>query len=307
MISALTVRNMSAPLFALIDSHSLASLRQVRDLAPPTLILLETSLVGLASEVAEHLASAWVSSDAKGDILQLAPEGDTWTVNEVQEKIIETTERYPLERHIIIVDQASAMDQSLADKLLKTIEEPTSPTTFIFCIDGAKRLPLTIEGRSAAHIRLNPASSATRSQELIKLGASPELASRAVELAGNQVALAPMMIENEEFFKAVEAVFTLDFKKPFLHAEEVNSNLSVVAASLTDSNAAPSKAVVRTLAKEVVNRYRSAIASKARSATSALEMKKVLESLDACDQAEAQISSYTSIPLVLSALYSQVK
>jgi len=72
----------------------------------------------------------------------------SYTVDQIDE-IIHTTsfQLNPLEKHYIIIDQAERLTEQAANKLLKTIEEPSPGYYFFFLTNRQQALPITIQSR----------------------------------------------------------------------------------------------------------------------------------------------------------------
>lgn len=299
----------------LLSVSTVARFKELSESPPPTLMVLESSLVGLAQNTAQALAKGWLDEDSfLRDVRVVSPKSDRWSVNEVQEAIIDPSTMMPNERNVIIVENASMMDSSASEKLLKTVEEPLSVTTFIFCVGDARDLLVTIRGRSGVTFKLEPAPIDTRVQALVRAGHSQEDAIHAVRVAGNQVQLAPLMLSNPAIMAAATEGFNLKGIRstPLLHAQKVNTNLSILAnASLSggsktsDKLDAVSRSALRVLCRELIARAREMVRVDGSNLSSS-KMRYTAQILKASSLAERELALYGSVPTILSSFFSTI-
>ena len=102
-----------------------------------------------------YTSAALVSASARAnDGRRVTPTGGVWRVGEVEEQIIAPSDMAPVVCNVIVVDQADSMDAKVADRLLKTLEEPGAKTSFCLCVGDLNSLGPTILGRANEIIRL---------------------------------------------------------------------------------------------------------------------------------------------------------
>lgn len=299
---------------SLFSSKTTLELKKLSAEQPSTFIILQSSLVGLGVEAAVLLAKAWVREDAyESDVRVIRPSSDKWTVAEVNDLIISPAQKFPNDRHLIIVDNAGAMESSASEKLLKTIEEPSSPCTFIFCVEELPQLLKTLQGRATSIINLKPADGTARIAALVEAGATPTQANMAVALAGNQVRLAPLIVADPVVLDAAVTAFEIRKAGPFARGQEVSSSLNILANALvsdgkkvSDKIDATARSTVRVLARELLGRYREKVSEVSAFSDTRSSMAANMNVLAAADAAEREINLYASVPLVLTAFFSSI-
>lgn len=284
--------------------------------SPPTLLILESELASLSVLLAQNLAHAWLSGDE--DILDLSvvePSSDKWSVNEIQEKVINRSLLVPYARNIIVIESADAMELAASEKLLKTVEEPSTPTTFIFCVTEAKNLSTTLQGRANETIHIVPATPETRALSLQKAGIDPQVAKESIVLAGNQVRLAPLLAEDEALREAAREAFAviLSPADPFALAEKKVENLTLLAVALSegrkgasDKLSPTSRPTLRILLRELLERYRQSVKERLPSLTRTADFTRATRILEAADEAEKQTALYSSPNLIVSAFMASL-
>lgn len=126
------------------------------------------------------------------DVHLATPDADQWTIDEIRERAITRAHLRPYERNHIIITDATRASSAIHDTLLKTIEEPPTPTTFWLCAPtDTDAFPATLRGRIRTTIDLPRASDAELVDHLqTASGASTQDATRALEHAHFDLALA---------------------------------------------------------------------------------------------------------------------
>lgn len=302
---------MSLTLESKINDASLMKIKELEKATPPTLMILESPLVGLNISVAEHVAKFWVDSEYYDhDVKVLNASSDKWTVNEVQTLMIDPTEKFPYDHHVIIVNNADLMDLSASEKLLKTVEEPSSPTTFIFCVSEGTKLLKTLQGRANLTISLKPASLQKRLEALKELNKSEEDALKILNLAKDQVQLIPLLSENELLFSEAEKAFNLKTDKTVTASQDVFKSLSILANALQSNGSkvndkldAASRVILKVLMKDLFNRHRLNVQTIIKTTSNSETLNKGIIILNACDEAEKQLNLYTSPQVVLNSFF----
>ena len=130
---------------------------------------------GVEDEVGTAFISAALPSDnaRRSDGYVAAMASGSWKVEEIDEQIIAPSNRAPLVRNVIVVQSADAMTSAARDRLLTTIEEPASRTSFCFLVRDLSTLSATIRGRAGAMVRVH-ASGEVILQRLVEAGVEPE-------------------------------------------------------------------------------------------------------------------------------------
>lgn len=175
---------------ALVDESSLSLLESLAD-DPPTgsLVVLACEFADVAADAGDLVARGLLGSAAAEDLHVAVPEGDRWTVGEVEE-LARRASRYPRLRHVLLVDSAETMERRALDRLLLLLEEPPSPLLVILVVPRFDVLPSTIRGRAAVELRIGVLSAAARVRALESRGVGPQVAREAVALAGVRPSLA---------------------------------------------------------------------------------------------------------------------
>lgn len=323
---------------ALLAPSARRALTALAQMHPPVLIAMVSELEMLASSAAALLGERWVAHPehpdaALTDIRVITPTSDRWTVEEIETQLFDVVRRSPAVRHIIIIDAADRMDARLADRMLRTLEEPPSPATFVLCVEDPSSLASTIQGRLERIIEILPAAPTERAEALAASGVARPAAETAVRLAGRAVTLAPLLAADAEM--ASLASRFLDHPAWDASSTPVNDALEIVelAARLAASwesgtvvakpseKPSPSeKARLRAVIRMGFDRHRSStkallrrIAAAAQSPVFAATRSSTIftdhsfvagveRRLAALASAEQQLRSFASPRLVLAAL-----
>ncbi len=315
---------------ALLTTATRQRLTAIARLGAPVAILFSSRVDDLAPGSALLLASRWVRSpEARStDVRHLFPEGDRWTVGELEELILAPAHHFPVERHVFIIERADAMDARCADRLLKTLEEPPSATTFVLCATDPDNIAATIRGRIEHHIALEAAPAEVRVEALTSGGITRAAAQSAVDLAGPAISLAMVLALYPELSSAAERVLRSPAwsytSTPVSDAIAIVEDAAVVAASWyqgkpvkrTPEKLSPvERARMRQLLGLCLERHLTEsgllLTKLATEAGGSLNVEgrlvstAVVESrLRAAEAAIRQLRAYTSPKLVLAALLS---
>ena len=325
---------------ALLSPSARRSLTTLAQGTPPVLIALVSDLETLAASAASLLAGRWVANAefpeaVFTDLRVISPVSDRWTVEEIRSEILDVVSRTPVIRHVIVIDCADRMDQRLADRLLRTLEEPPSPTSFVLCVEDVTQLPVTIQGRLEHIVEILPASPTERAEALVTAGVARPAAETAVRLAGRAVTLAPLLATNPEIASLASRL--LDHPawdstmQPITDANEIvflatrlsvsweqgvlvergteqltpatKARLRSVIRMGFERHRSASRALLRRIAAQVHNPVFAAI-SVPRDQESISFVNPVTRRLDALTLAEQQLRAYTAPKIVLAALLS---
>jgi len=110
----------------------------------------ESPLETLSESAFTRLVSLRVSASASlVDAVVCAPSGERWKVADL-EPVLHAFALTPLERKMLLLLAADAMDAGAYDRLLKLVEEPPFPCTIVFAAPSAATLPATLRGRFTA-------------------------------------------------------------------------------------------------------------------------------------------------------------
>lgn len=175
---------------ALVDETSLSVLESIAEDPPSgSLVVLACEFADVSRDAGDMLARTMLGSSAEEDLHLAFPEGERWTVGEVEE-IARRLTRYPRSRHVVLVDAAESLERRALDRLLLLLEEPPSPLLVLMVVPRFDVLPATIRGRAAAEVRIGVLSAAERVRALVSRGVGPQVAREAVDLAGPRPSLA---------------------------------------------------------------------------------------------------------------------
>lgn len=175
---------------ALIDEASLSALETLAEDPPEgSLVVLACEFADVALDAGDLVARGLLGADALEDFHPATPEGERWTVGEV-EALASRVLRYPRRRHVLLVDRAETMERRALDRLLLLLEEPPTPLLAILVVPRADVLPSTIRGRAAEEVAIGVLSVAERVKALESRGVGAAVAREAVDLAGVRPSLA---------------------------------------------------------------------------------------------------------------------
>ena len=330
---------MNAPtVVAVVSEHS--------DLARDTALLLGRRwLLATASGESFHGADTAAGGDAgspqvdseraligaalDNDIVVSGPSGERWTRDELDELVITRVERLPIVRHVLVVEACDDMDLRAAERLLKTLEDPASPTTFLLCVRDLTGLPATIRGRVELVLPVAPAPEDERIEAMVVAGTPREAARVAVTLAGRAVALAPLLAADERVAALAERLLAVDAwrdtERPVTHAFELAGLCTQLAGcweagKFVETSSTSTTPRVRARARLVIrlgiDRYRAVtgqmLLDHAASRGGVLgdetpgvevSLRRIHDRVSSAYRAEEQLRTYASPPLVLAGLF----
>jgi DNA polymerase-3 subunit delta' len=121
------------------------------------------------------------------DVAEVAPEGSQIRVEQAEE-IVERSSRTPVEsaRKVVMILEAERMNDQVANKLLKTFEEPSASTVFLLLTSAPDELPDTVRSRCQTVVFGALAPDAV-ADALVAGGTDPQDATRAARLAGGRL------------------------------------------------------------------------------------------------------------------------
>lgn len=295
--------------------------------SPPrtSLVVLESELSEVALAAGRSIGSALLSSEhaLSTDLKVVEPEGDRWTIAELDEKVIAPAAYIPVERNVVVVGRADSMDRPAAEHLLKTVEEPTSDTLFLFCVPSASTLLPTIQGRAGAVLGLEAAPRPERIAALVGSGLPEDVATEVVDLAGSSPALTGAVAAADEESRSsllddLRSLGTspLGTERPSATAYELGAALERLAWAASNPSAkrtAKSKptltpqgrAQLRMLLRDRIAAWRRECTAALRTVTTPTDLERVTTRLEALDRAELELSSYAPAANVLAALLSR--
>ena len=324
---------------AVLHATTRRSLAALLKLESPTAVLIETDQDDLGREAALVLARAWdvIAQRSEpiamvwpgplvGDIAVCSTTSERWTREELDEQILSRVSRMPNHRHIVIIESAGEMDQRAYDRLLKTLEEAPSPTTFILIVADRSLLPLTVLGRIEHTVRVDAAPANERIDALVRSGANRATAETAVSLAGRAVSLAPLIVADERVAELARTV--LDKASwgqpvdPVSHAVSLTSTCNHLAAcweaqkfvALPKSLTTPIRSRARIITRLGIGRHREVTAGLLRDAavgaggslvgvSTPPSLGSLRARLEAADESELQLRTFASLQLVVAALF----
>lgn len=160
----------------------------------------------LSYACARHVANDDVR-DATGrddvDVHAHAPQGTTWTADELAQHVLTPAHTRPLVRAHIIIGDTHLLPTLLADRLLKTLEEPSEDILYWLITPRPDLLPATLRSRVTATIHLAPRAPEAQLQDLVDAGADTHTAREAVTLAGPDALLAHAVAHHPEALPAL--------------------------------------------------------------------------------------------------------
>ena len=280
------------------------------------MLVVEVPVGDAGDAAATQLGLAYLRSDQarEQDLRLAAPEGDRWTVSEVDVTIAGPAALIPVERNVIVVLSADRMDRSTSEHLLKVVEEPSAPTTFVFVTARAGALLPTLRGRAGVILRLELASASQRAAALVASGADRFLATEFVGLAGPFGVLATAALATSEVGDDLRSVFA----SPVVVAQPCTTAAALVAAltrlaviPVTPDAAklAPPqlRARVRAMSRSLLHTWHTQVALDLVSpALTSATMRSARSALVALDAAEEDLAAYTSPVYVFAGLLATI-
>jgi hypothetical protein len=294
----------------MLSPSALAQLRDLLAAPAPLLLVLETPLIGVGAQAAAELSRAWVSASAfERDVHLVEPAGERWSVPELDAEVVARSRVSPYERLVVVLDRADTMAHAAADRLLTTLEEPDVAATFVLVVTHASDLLPTLRGRASAVVTLDPAPASQRVGALLSLGVNPTSAQEAVELAGAQVTLAPLLASDPELMEHARLAFSRPPQGTPAGEAAAKAHASLEALAKAASAAAGAKgasaqkAALRVLLRELMSRRREHVARMVRTCDAAT-FRELRAELEALERAQLQLGTYASPLLVLTSLLS---
>lgn len=275
----------------------------------------------LPSLAARALADGLVRPDARDlDVHVAAPAGDRWSLDEVRDLVVAPAQLVSIDRCVVVVEQAGAMDTASAEHLLKVVEEPAENTVFLFCVQDPAELLVTLRGRAAAMLRIDPAPDRDRVRTLRDAGVqnADRLVAWCDGAAGVLVRLAADPSLEPLVTRALGA--NLDTASPASSGYAIAAALDELARAVdpeaADENAdgadstkrgrrKPGEQVVRArarqLARVLLARWRRELTAQVATADDAAAYANLVRRAEALDELEASIWRYRPLASSLTA------
>lgn len=273
--------------------------------------------LGPVAALAATAVAAAIVGDELADLRLPVPDGDRWTVAEVTDQLIGGTRLVPVRRNVIVVPFADQMGPGCADHLLKTIEEPSAPSLFLFAVTDPELLLTTIRGRASVEVAVETIPATERAAALAaSAGIAQEAALRLVTLAGQQVTLAqvPNAVAADQVLEELEAGFgpELGSPAPVTTATGQVAAFEQLAKRITKAageRSAPAvRRAVRTLARQALDAWEAAEPVHVADAIRAQDTGRVHDSyrrLAAIGRARAELALNAPVPAVLAAVHAR--
>lgn len=147
------------------------------------LVAFQSTDPGAGLTAAVDTAKTLVPEEHHGpDIYVASPESGKWTIDEIGEQLLHQQAYEPMgDMRVVVVDRAHRMDKRAHDHLLKTVEEPPAAVLFIFVVESADALPVTIQSRVYTAVSVPPRSVEDVRRE-VQAKAGVDASGRMVEL-----------------------------------------------------------------------------------------------------------------------------
>lgn len=143
-----------------------------------------------ATSVWSYREGADAPSGVHPDVHLAQPAGPSWTVAEVEDRILRPARLTPVHRGHVVVADAHRMAGIAADRVLKAVEEPRGDVLFWFVAPAESALGATLRGRAARVLSVEPLPLEQRLPALVLAGADEPTAKEIAELAGDRTRLA---------------------------------------------------------------------------------------------------------------------
>ena len=189
-------------------------------------VVLQCPFMTLAVETGRRLGETVVPDSAGFDVHVASPEGQQWTLEEIDRDVVATVSLSALSRHIMVVGAVDDLTAQAADRLLKTIEEPAAPTLWLLCARDVGSLPATLRSRvvSVLDVHVSVPSALLDALAGFTLGAD-ELAAA----LGSVLDLTEVLIGTDEFASLVDALATVQEDPSVLNAHYVSAQVASAA------------------------------------------------------------------------------
>lgn len=310
------------------DDHTRAALSQLVHNPPTGHGLLISSPPGAGSEeAAKTLAAALAPAEA---LFYAAPSADRWTVEELDDMVSRPAYLKAPKgtRPVIVVLEADLMPDSVADRMLKILEEPPAGALFILTATAPDKLRPTIRGRLSGHVPIATLPSPQRIARYVDMGLDSDSATRLDSTVGPNLALGSAIAATNTIEDALAALSPTrrDLQRPVVSATETAKALDSLAKKLAGHLAADAddpdadtssagdkahKAAVRMLARTLVDttvedlRHRYLTGPDADLAN--LPADRLIRAVrEAARDARAGITSYIPPERVLAGFYTRL-
>jgi len=292
---------------ALLSEEARSELNNLAKSVPSSVTMLQSMQRDLGLVVAVTLAKSWVPdlTAREVDVVVAIPDG-RWGIDQLREDVLDALRTLPISRRVVVIDRVDEMDRNAADTLLKAIEEPGESTVFILVGTSADMLNPTIRGRIVKTLTLLPATSEAREKLFVEAGYSDTLAHQAVEVAGEHVVLANLLVENPELLeaaKSLRATVQTSSVKPVTAAAEAAEEIERLAGPLGKHLGGGDRGT-RAAKRELVEQHISLLRREGLDAlANGVEPDRVGELFVACDEAKERMLTHAPLTINLAALH----
>lgn len=248
---ALSSTSLDAPALA---SASLDALVVLASALPRGLVVLVGDDPWLVESSALWLAE---KSGFDEDLRVARPASDRWTIEELDELVIAPSALKPSVRNLIVLCRADNIAPGAYAHLLKTIEEPPAPTTFVFSLRSMASLPATLRGRAAAVCQIQGLDERSHAEALTALGLSAAQAASLVEVTAPFSVWASALASPSSVELALAAFdVPLSRRLPITVATELAEACDAVTAALESSmeSPGPTPALLRDVVRHALYR-----------------------------------------------------
>lgn len=191
------------------------------------------------SEVEACRSCRRVGNGNHPDLVNVEPEGRTSLGVDQARAVVTQSALTPVEseRRIFLLEEAGLMTEQAANTLLKTLEEPSAPVTFLLVAESEDDFPPTVASRCRT-VHFGRVREEDLTAALVDRGIEPDAARVAALVAGGRPGLALHIATNPDVAAVRQAWLGLPERltpRPgdgFALAEEMLGNLDPLAADL---------------------------------------------------------------------------
>ena len=295
------------PALALLSKEARSELNNLAKSLPSSVTMLQCAQRDLGLVVAITLAKSWIPDQSAKDvdIVVAIPDG-RWSIDQLRVAVLGELRTLPISRRVVVIDRVDELEANASDTLLKAIEEPGESTVFILLADNLDVLNPTIRGRIVTTVTLLPATSEARESLLTEAGFNDELAHQAVEVAGEHVLLANVLVENPDLLTAAKSLrntVQTSSLKPVTAAAEAVKEIEKLAETLGKHLGGQDRGT-RAAKRELVEQHISLLRRAGLDALEdGVEPNRVGEFFVACDAAKERMLTHAPLSVNLSALH----
>ena len=286
---------------------TLDSLRRFVAAPLPSVVAL-TGPSELTLLTAEALGRAILPASAHAlDLHVVRHDKDRWSTDELNDKIVHPASLVPMHRTVIAIQDAHRMEATLADQLLKMLEEQTHPTTFVLCVPDVAALPVTLQSRVSRVLTIEPALQQDLTRRLEAAGLTRPDAVLVSNWCGDVPDLVPLLEAQPELLETVRAALgaPLFCRQPATIATTIADNVEALAKALlalsdAKTNDTAVRAKSRTLCDALLNRWRLEVRSTLERDVEPAGFATLQNAAGALDDFEAALWRYRPIAAALT-------